>query len=139
MLSQDLLNLLQKACDKSNFAYEHGGLSFHYSLSTSYKMTLESRARISKLRAEGNIELYPDEVKIIHEFFELAMNSEGTSKISECTKLFASDFLGGLNATFKSMPICILEPISSSLSSELVILILAPKYYHEIRLSWSPS
>lgn len=139
MLNQVTLELLQKACDKSNSIYEYGGLSFHYCLSTSYMMTLKNRSRISKLRAEKNTDFYPDEVELIQEFFELAMCSDGTSKLSEETKQFVSSLLKCLYSDFKEMPRCIIEPINTPLSSELVLLILAQEYYHELRLSWSPS
>ena len=139
MLSQVTLELLQKACDKSNAIYEYGGLSFHYCLSTSCMMTLKSRSRISKLKAEKNTDFYPDEIELIQEFFELAMCSDGTSKLSEDTKYFVSSLLKSLDAGFNDMPRCIIEPFNSPLSSELVLLILAPQYYHELRLSWSPS
>ena len=139
MLSQVTLELLQKACEKSNSIYEYGGLSFHYCLSTSYMMNLKNRSRISKLRAEKNTDFYPDEIELIQEFFELAMCSDGTSKLSEETKSFVSSLLKSLDTDFKGMPRCVIEPFNSPLSSELVLFILAPQYYHELRFSWSPS
>lgn len=139
MLSEISLGKLREACRISNRAYEHGGLDFRYSVSTSYLMTLRARSRISKLRAEENTELYPDEMEVLEQFFELAMVPDGTDMVSDHVKSFVASFIQCLNQDFTAGLKCLLDPAGGELTSELVLLILENDLYHEVRLSWSPS
>lgn len=139
MLSEISLGKLREACQISNRAYEHGGLEFRYSVSTSYLMTLRTRSRISKLRAEDNTEFYPDEIEVLEQFFELAMVPDGTDRISGHVKTFVASFVQCLYQDFAAGLKCLLEPDDSELTSELALLILENGLYHEVRLSWSPS
>ena len=139
MLSAKTIKLIQSACDISNKTYEYGGLSFRYSLSTSYLMTLKKRSRISKLRAEQNTSFYLDELEVIAEFFDLAMCADGEGKVSNETSIFVSQLIDLLESDFPDLPRCVIEPVKGLMSSDLELLVLGKDYYHEILLQWSPS